>query len=151
MDRFVGRLIVGAILAGAVALQTLPALAANIFEQGIWMSGPRYDGVVPGCDAALGTIASRFATKERRFWNSDLQVVDFENVKQTAYRPWRSEGIPRRFCSATATISDGHKRTVYFSIGEDTGFTGVTWGVDWCVVGYDRNWAYNPSCKMARP
>jgi hypothetical protein len=23
--------------------------------------------------------------------------------------------------------------------------------VEWCVVGLDRNWAYNPSCKAARP
>jgi hypothetical protein len=27
----------------------------------------------------------------------------------------------------------------------------MTWGVEWCVVGLDRNWAYNPRCKMARP
>jgi hypothetical protein len=27
----------------------------------------------------------------------------------------------------------------------------MTWGVEWCVVGLDRNWAYNPACKMARP
>ena len=25
------------------------------------------------------------------------------------------------------------------------------WGVEWCVVGLDRNWAYNPACKMAQP
>jgi len=28
---------------------------------------------------------------------------------------------------------------------------GQTYGVEWCVVGLDRNWAYSPSCKMARP
>jgi hypothetical protein len=28
---------------------------------------------------------------------------------------------------------------------------GATWGVEWCVVGLDRNWAYNPACQMARP
>jgi len=27
----------------------------------------------------------------------------------------------------------------------------MTWGVEWCVVGLDRNWAYNPACKMAQP
>jgi hypothetical protein len=40
---------------------------------------------------------------------------------------------------------------VYYSIGEDTGFIGWSWGIEWCVVGVDRNWAYNPGCKMARP
>jgi len=28
---------------------------------------------------------------------------------------------------------------------------GTSYGVQWCVVGLDRNWAYNPQCKMARP
>ena len=28
---------------------------------------------------------------------------------------------------------------------------GANWGVQWCVVGADRNWAYNPDCKAAGP
>jgi len=28
---------------------------------------------------------------------------------------------------------------------------GANWGVQWCVVGIDRNWAYNPECKAAGP
>jgi hypothetical protein len=40
---------------------------------------------------------------------------------------------------------------VYYSIGSNTGFAGATWGVEWCVVGYDRNFAYAPRCRMARP
>ena len=24
---------------------------------------------------------------------------------------------------------------------------GMTWGVEWCVVGLDRNWAYNPALQ----
>ena len=28
---------------------------------------------------------------------------------------------------------------------------GANWGVQWCVVGVDRNWAYNPACKAAGP
>jgi hypothetical protein len=28
---------------------------------------------------------------------------------------------------------------------------GASWGVEWCIVGLDRNWSYNPACKMARP
>jgi hypothetical protein len=28
---------------------------------------------------------------------------------------------------------------------------GATWGVEWCVAGLDRNWAYHPACKMAQP
>jgi hypothetical protein len=132
-------------------LAALPAQAASWFEQHIYMIGPRYDAVVPACDYGLGVIASRFATKEGRFWNSSLTIQGFENVRQVAFHPWANDTIPRRFCTATAIVSDGKKRRVNYLIGEDTGFVGATWGVEWCVVGLDRNWAYNPACKMARP
>jgi hypothetical protein len=127
--------------------------AANIFEQNFWLSGPRYDAVVPLCEATgpLGKIQSRFSEKEGRFWNSDLYIVGFENVREIAFRPWAEGTIPRRFCSATVLVSDGVKRKLNYSIGEDTGWLGVTWGVEWCVVGLDRNWAYSPSCRMALP
>ena len=142
---------VTAFLAGLMMLAALPAQAANWLEQHIYMIGPRYDAVVPACDYGLGVIASRFATKEGRFWNSGLTIQGFENVRQVAFHPWANDTIPRRFCTATAIVSDGRKHRVNYLIGEDTGFIGATWGVEWCVVGLDRNWAYNPACKMARP
>ena len=99
----------------------------------------------------LTTIQQRFATKEGRFWNSDLQITTFDRIREVAYRPWVDGTIPRRFCSGRALISDGHWRTVRYSIVEDGGMIGWSWGVQWCVVGVDRNWAYNPSCKAAGP
>lgn len=141
----------GLVLAAFVAVAATPASAANWLEQNFYLSGPRYDGALPSCEAALDTIASRFSQKEGQFWNSDLQILGFDKVRQLAYRPWASGTIPRRFCSATATVSDGRQHRVNYSIGEDTGFIGASWGVEWCVDGLDRNWAYNPHCKMARP
>ena len=129
----------------------VPAHAANWLEMNFWLSGPRYDGILPPCEAGLGTITARFAQKEGRFWNSDLQILGFDRVRETAFRPWAHDTIPRRFCSAVALVSDGRYHPVYYSIGEDTGLIGATWGVEWCVVGLDRNWAYNPACKMAQP
>jgi hypothetical protein len=77
--------------------------------------------------------------------------VGFERVRQTAFRPWAAVTIPRRYCTATAMVSDGHKHRVDYSIIEDASEVGASWGVEWCIVGLDRNWAYNPACKMARP
>ena len=78
------------------------------------MSGPRYDTMLPPCEYSIDTITSRFATKEGRFWNSNLQIVSFEKVRQIAFRPWAENTIPRRFCSATALVSDGHEHQVEF-------------------------------------
>jgi hypothetical protein len=144
---------IGLVLALATGLGGVDAQAATIFEKNFWLSGPRYDGKLPACHEpwALALIAERFAQKEGRFWNSNLAIVHFERIKQTAYRPWADDTIPRRYCNAVALISDGVRRPVHYSIVEDGGMAGHFDGVEWCVVGLDRNWAYNPACKMARP
>jgi hypothetical protein len=147
-------LFLGSALAALTAmLPAASAFAANWVEENFYLSGPRYDGVLPACDAqaALGKIAARFSDKEHVFWNSSLKIAGFDQVREIAFRPWAGNTIPRRFCSAIVHVSDGSKHQLHYSISEDTGMIGQTWGVEWCVVGLDRNWAYNPACKMAQP
>jgi hypothetical protein len=138
-----------AVLLGFGALA--PAKAASWLEKNFYMPGADYSGQLPACQAALGTISAQFALKESRFWHSDLQINGFERVREIGYNAWAPGTIPRRYCRAVALISDGRKHRVNFWIGEDTGFAGMWAGVRWCVVGLDRNWAYNPACKMAMP
>jgi hypothetical protein len=141
------------ILVGGLMLGTAPGDAAGPLEKNFYLSGPRYDAQLPPCDhpGALARIASTFAEKEGKFWNSDLQIREIDRVREVAVRPWAVDTIPRRFCTGMATVSDGKKRRVNFSIIEDGGPISVTWGVEWCVVGLDRNWSYNPACRMALP
>lgn len=150
-----GRIFGLALLLGALAL--LPALtsarAASWFEKNFWLSGPRYERDMPACDypAALDRIIANFHTKENGFWNSELRIVGVENIREIASMPWAAQSIPRRYCSGTAVINDGAKHPIFYSIGEDTGIIGMDWGVNFCVAGLDRNWAYNPGCRSARP
>lgn len=137
-------------VAGLMALSPA-AEAANVLERNFWLSGPRYDGNMRPCNEALGTITQQFAEKEGKFWNSALEITGFANVHEVAFRAWANDSIPRRFCTASAMLNDGRARQVHYSIIEDGGFAGFDSGVEWCVVGLDRNWAYNPSCKAARP
>src|SRR6185503_20984582 len=66
---------VASALVGAVLLlSAVPARAASWLEMNFYLSGPRYDGVVPPCEAGLDTIASRFSTKESGYWNSALTI-----------------------------------------------------------------------------
>ncbi len=147
-------LLVGSALAVlAAVLPAGSASAANWVEENFYLSGPRYDGVLPPCDAraALAKIATRFGDKEHDYWNSSLKIAGFDQIREVAFRPWTGNAIPRRFCSAIVHISDGSNRPLHYSIAEDTGMIGSTWGVEWCVVGLDRNWAYEPACRMAQP
>jgi hypothetical protein len=126
--------------------------AANVLEKNFWLSGPRYDRDIPACDfpPALDWIISDFKTKEARFWNSALGIVGIENIHETAELAWAAQSIPRRFCSGTALINDGVRHPIYYSIAEDTGMIGSSFGIEFCVVGLDRNFAYGPACRAAR-
>jgi hypothetical protein len=146
-------------LVGATALAALfgvlasaqSAQAANGFELNFWLSGPKYDGRVAPCEKALGTITNEFWEKESTYWNSKLKITGYGDIHEIAFRPWQSDNIPRRFCTGKAMTSDGKIHTVNFSIIEDGGFAGYDQGVEWCVTGLDRNWAYNPACRAAGP
>jgi len=147
---------IAALLIGALfsaGLNSTPARSANWLEKNFWMSGPLYTAQLPACDHALTLteIRHRFDSRERQFWHSDLQLVAFEGIHETAFRPWANNTIPRRFCTAKVKASDGVWRPVHYVIGEDLGLIGASWGVEWCVVGLDRNWSNNPACKMAQP
>jgi hypothetical protein len=140
----------------AVALALAPfaqAGAATILEKNFWMSGPDYSRDLPSCEyhAALDRIIRDFHTKEFRFWNSELQIVGFENLHEIDTMPWAAQSIPRRFCGGTAVINDSSKHAIYYSIVEDTGMIGIDWGVNFCVVGVDRDWSSNPACRSAQP
>jgi hypothetical protein len=127
------------------------AEAAQPWELNFWLSGPRYDGRVKACEKALGTITAQFQEKESKFWNSSLQIKAYGQIHETAFRPWQSDNIPRRYCSGDVMLSDGQLHQVHYSIIEDGGFAGFGQGVEWCVTGLDRNWAYNPACRAAGP
>jgi hypothetical protein len=152
-----GRSVLPTVLAisAAVAIggSIMSAGATGLLEKNFWLSGPRYDGNVPLCDehGPLNKIMARFTTKEGRFWNSALTIVGFEKIQEVAWEPWSSGTIPRRFCTASVLVSDGKWHRINYSIIEDGGMIGASDGVEWCVVGLDRDWAYNPACRAARP
>lgn len=114
-----------------------------------------YDADIPGCQdtGVLEKISSQFAEKEAKFWNTSLTIAAFDTISRTAWRPYGVDFIPRRYCSAVATTSDGVRRRIDYSVRESLGIIGAKWGVDYCVHGLDRNlaYAYSTACRMARP
>ncbi len=112
-----------------------------------------FTGEVPACATpeALGEIADRFNEREPKFWNSPLQIVGLRDVREVALSPWGPGYIGRRYCRVVADLNIGRPRQVYYSIVENGGFVGKSWGVEWCVAGLDYHRAYAPNCKMAQP
>ncbi len=112
-----------------------------------------YDTQLPACHdlAVLEKISSYFAEREAKYWQSSLRLVAYEKIRPVAWRPWGLDYIPRRFCTGTVVVSTGTRHRIEYSIREDLGIIGATWGVEWCVVGLDHNFAYMPACRMAEP
>ncbi len=112
-----------------------------------------YSSQLPLCDdpGVLSRIQDRFAQKESEYWNSDLRIVSYARVSQIGFRTTGLDYVPRRYCTARALVSDNRSRHVVYWIGEDFGIIGWGYGVEWCVVGLDRNFAYGPACRAAYP
>ena len=131
-------------LAGSVGAREITSAEKRVFP---------YDTQIPACHdvAVLEKIASYFAEKEAKYWQSSLRIAEYEQIRPSAWRPWGLDYIPRRFCTGKVITTDGVKRRIDYSVREDLAVIGVSWGVEWCVHGLDRNWAYQPACQMARP
>jgi hypothetical protein len=152
-------------LAGAFALLTaiasVPAAADQVSDT---LERAKYPKKMPACDNAevLETIQIRFGQRETTYWDDtnfwddlwddkDLVITSFHRVRQTADRPWGSKYIPRRFCTAHAELSNGKHYNVAYSIILDGGIIGFNYGVEWCMVGLDRQFRFAPGCRAARP
>ena len=140
-----------------LAFLALIALAPAALAGGIVVPAEQrysaYSGILPDCSngAVLDTIASRFASKETEYWNSTLAIGGFDRVKEIGFRSNGLGYIPRRYCVARAHMSDNRDRLVVYQVQEDLGMTGWGSGVEWCVVGTDRDFAYAPACSALRP
>jgi len=109
---------------------------------------------MPGCanPSVLARISGRFASREWNYWDSGLSIAAFDSVAEIGYRSNGLDYVPRRYCTARAIFSDGAARKVTYAIASDLGWLGVLgYGVDWCVDGLDRNFAYGANCRAARP
>ena len=112
-----------------------------------------YSGVLPACDdpAVFEKIQGRFHDREAEFWNTGLEILGFDDVREIGYKTNGEDFIPRRYCTARVILNTAKPHAVSYSIAEDLGIIGLGFGIEWCVAGLDRNFAYAPNCKMARP
>lgn len=114
-----------------------------------------WSGQLPTCDdrLVLSRIAARFNSRESRFWNSGIRLAEITAPREVALRPWGESYIPRRFCSAQATLAGEsgmrHSRVDYIIV-EGRGIFGH-WGVEWCVAGLVRHQHAGPDCRAFRP
>ncbi len=140
----------------ALAATMVVAVTGRAFARVIVPAEKRYfdySGELPPCGDpdVLSTISDRFSQTESEYWNSHLEIVNYDRIRSIGIRPWGLDHIPRTFCIARAVLNDHSIHEVSYSIGQDLGFSGFGDGVTWCVAGLDHEYAYAPNCKDARP
>jgi hypothetical protein len=159
-----GRAIVGVIaFFSAVSLAHAVSGPAPITQyetpaEALWAP---YSADLPKCDdpGVLSTITGRFDEAENTYWGGRNAVGGFEQVREIGFRANGLAYIPRRYCVARAAIADPlapppqqpRLHTVVYSVGAAESMIGWSWGVEWCVVGFDREHAYEPACLVLRP
>ncbi len=136
-----------ALALGAVASLAMPSLAREQIPAETREFG--YSAQLVACDSPgiLSHIQSRFSSTERRFWNSDAEIVAINRIQQAAFRPHGLDLIPRRYCKAVATMSNNRRLNLRYAIIEGGGIIGMSDGIQFCLEGYDRNFTAMPGCN----
>jgi hypothetical protein len=97
-------------------------------------------------------IEDRFRTQAFMVHHQpNLRISGLHGIHEHRYLPYREDRpIARRYCGATAELSDGRQRTIWYLIEDRMGFVGIGDNVEFCVAGFDRWMVYNGHCRILR-
>lgn len=99
----------------------------------------------------LKSITDRFHSQTVIVHDQKLQIDTIARAHQHRFfEKTEFSHYARRYCGATATLSDGQKREVWYLIESNAGLAGLGNNVEFCVSGFDRWNVYNASCRVLR-
>lgn len=155
MGTILGRTMLSAVAAAVIATSAMAqpfAFKPSVPDVAIAVSGNRLEA--RACDDAgiLSRIVLKFRHQVTHVPNlPDVDIVEFRKVHEhrnyVASEKWP---IPRRYCGATADLSDGRSREVWYLIEGGMGFASLGDNVEFCVSGFDRWYVYNGRCRVLR-
>lgn len=120
-----------------------------------YSTGGAYQGwhAIPACDSPSVTwkIGEKFAYQDARLIHSGLAIAQLDAIHEKGTGDvWQSR-ITRRYCGATAWLSNGHKAEVVYVIeGPHLSTFSKSWHVESCVTGYDPFHVYDAQCRSIR-
>lgn len=132
---------------GLALSHALPVTAADYIE-----AAPA-DASICSETRVLSRVTKNFAYQVRHVPNlPQVEIVDYVGPRLTRYEPSTEDSpIERTYCQATALLSDGHSRQVWYLVEGGLGFASIGDNVEFCVAGFDRWYVYNsPYCRVLR-
>ena len=112
-----------------------------------------WHGPLPECDspAVIASIPEKFAYYDAHVIGSGLVITGVDGIHEHAVRMGPGL-VDRRYCGATAWLSNGRKSRVDYIIeGPKLGIFSIGWHVESCLPGYDPYRVYDAGCRAIRP
>ena len=146
MPRFVG------VLLALLALAS-PANAGDYGVPGHTYRHSYWNGTLPACDTpqVLGRIAEKFAYADAHILYTGLGIARIDRVRESLWKVGGPSLIDRRYCRATAWMTDGRKQEVIYLIEAGQGFASMGWNVESCLPSFDPWRVYDGWCRSIRP
>ena len=128
---------------------SLPASAADYLAPAPAVVG---DAGLCNQQSVLRRVVSDFGYQVRHVPHlPQVGITAMSDVRLTRYEPKNNPAqIERTYCKATAVLSDGQYRPVWYLVEEGQGFAGVGSNVEFCVDGFDRWYVFDASCRVLR-
>ena len=110
-------------------------------------------GKLPLCDApqVLSSVTHKFRYADRRTFHWGVEIAEIRDIYETPEVIQNTSLIGRRYCRATAWLSNGRAEEVAYLIETKQGFASVTWRVESCLPNYDPWHVYGAWCRSIKP
>ncbi len=151
LDR-IGQFSRAAAFAAAVLPLTLVSLPANAADYLAPAPAGVADAGACNQQSVLRSVVSDFGYQVRHVPNlPQVGITAMSDVQLTRYEPKTNPAqIERTYCKATAVLSDGQYRSVWYMVEEGQGFASMGRNVEFCVDGFDRWYVYDARCRVLR-
>lgn len=145
-------LLVSTAVSFIVSIAALSPTMASEDKKPVVPTELRGEGAVPLCDDGkiLKRISKRFKKNNAKHFDSDIEVVEFEEIRETDFLPNPTDRNDRRFCAGHAQLSNGNHPKIFFLIQEREGLASHGWGVEFCIRGHDPLRFYGDKCRSVR-
>lgn len=142
------RKLVSAFLSAVLTAFTAHGAVAADF---IAREAPPLEVAAPCADSrVLEHISKRFDHQVRHVPGlPQVGIIDYHNIQQNRYLPAHEDSpIARLYCNATAFMTDGLSRKIWYLVEYGQGFASIGDNVEFCVAGFDRWNVYNAHCRI---
>jgi hypothetical protein len=127
-------------------------LAVSLPASADYLDPIRPFALFPDCTSGsvLARLTERSNWAERTAFHYGSEIDHIANASERTVESFGPAPILRRYCRATAEMSDGRKRTVHYRIEKGMGLAGTGYKLEFCVAGRDRWRVFNGNCRVLR-